>query len=389
MSRLIVMLRDAALGYASRGIPVLPLHYPLPHRRDLQALTGDQQLPSPAARTSCSCRDPGCGQVGKHPLGSLVPHGVNDASCNRARLLAWWSSHPQANIGLATGYRFDVLDVDSPAGERAIRQLAAIHGLASSGPLVRTGGGGWHFYLAPTGLGNVDPRGLEHVDWRGRGGYVVAHPAATRAATPTSGQPAAAWTLHPARCPRCCSSGSSPANSSDQQLRSNFEPSLTAPVVAMRGRPWPKSWPGSPPPRSASATVSCGSRPATSTTWSPLAPSTPARSTKGCWMPPSVAGCWPRSRARPTGPWPRAARWAWPTPAAHASPPAPNAPSPRGSRLLGRLAREARTGGDGHGQRRPPGRLNVPRVGACRRQAEPAPTHHPRRKEPAWAAIPP
>jgi hypothetical protein len=46
----------------------------------------------------------------------------------------------------------------------------------SSGPLARTGGGGWHFYLAPTGLGNVQPRGLAHVDWRGRGGYVVAPP---------------------------------------------------------------------------------------------------------------------------------------------------------------------------------------------------------------------
>ena len=26
------LLRDAALGYASRGIPVLPLHYPPPNR---------------------------------------------------------------------------------------------------------------------------------------------------------------------------------------------------------------------------------------------------------------------------------------------------------------------------------------------------------------------
>jgi hypothetical protein len=127
-------------------------------------------------QASCSCRDPACGQVGKHPLGSLVPHGVNDATTNRARILAWWTRHPQANIGLATGHRFDVLDVDGPAGAKAIRTLAAEQGLRSSGPLVRTGGGGWHYYLAPTGLGNARPAGLERVDWRGRGGYVVAPP---------------------------------------------------------------------------------------------------------------------------------------------------------------------------------------------------------------------
>jgi hypothetical protein len=176
MSRPSWQLRDAALGYASRGIPVLPLHYPLPDHGDFQAVTDDQQPPSPAARTRCSCRDLGCGQVGKHPLGTLVPHGVKDATCNRARVLAWWTRHPQANIGLATGHRFDVLDVDGPAGAHAIRELAAEHGLVSSGPLVRTGGGGWHFYLAPTGLGNARPRDLEHVDWRGWGGYVVAPP---------------------------------------------------------------------------------------------------------------------------------------------------------------------------------------------------------------------
>jgi Bifunctional DNA primase/polymerase, N-terminal len=176
MSRPNLMLRDAALGYASRDIPVLPLHHPLPHRIDLQPASGDRQLPSPTVGTGCSCRDPGCGQPAKHPVGSLVPHGVKDATCNRARVLAWWTRHPQANIGLATGHRFDVLDVDGPTGAHAIRTLAAAHGLASSGPLVRTGGGGWHYYLAPTGLGNVRPAGLEHVDWRGRGGYVVAPP---------------------------------------------------------------------------------------------------------------------------------------------------------------------------------------------------------------------
>jgi Bifunctional DNA primase/polymerase, N-terminal len=166
-------LRDTAVGYAVRGIPVLPLHYPVPHRSGLQPVGGDQQ---PAVGSGCSCRDPRCGQVGKHPMGSLVAHGVRDATCNRARVLAWWTRHPQANIGLATGYTFDVLDVDGPTGAQTIRTLAATHGLESSGPLVRTGGGGWHFYLAPTGLGNVQPRGLAQVDWRGRGGYVVAPP---------------------------------------------------------------------------------------------------------------------------------------------------------------------------------------------------------------------
>jgi Bifunctional DNA primase/polymerase, N-terminal len=176
MSRPSWRLRDAALGYASRGIPVLPLHYPLPHHRDLQPLTGDRPLVPAASTMGCSCRDPGCGQPAKHPLGALVPHGVKDATCNRARVLAWWTRHPQANIGLATGDQFDVLDVDGPTGAQAIRTLAATHGLASSGPLVRTGGGGWHYYLAPTGLGNNRPAGLAHVDWRGRGGYVVAPP---------------------------------------------------------------------------------------------------------------------------------------------------------------------------------------------------------------------
>jgi hypothetical protein len=94
MSRPSWLLRVAALGYASRGIPVLPLHHPLPHHGDLRPVPCDRPLLSSSAGTSCSCRDLGCGRVGKHPLGSLVPHGVNDATTNRARILAWWTRHP-------------------------------------------------------------------------------------------------------------------------------------------------------------------------------------------------------------------------------------------------------------------------------------------------------
>jgi Bifunctional DNA primase/polymerase, N-terminal len=176
MSRPSLRLRDAALAYASRGIPVLPLHYPLPHRHGIRPAAASTAPSTTVRGGGCSCGDWACAQVGKHPLGSLVPHGLNEATTNRARVLAWWTRQPHANIGLATGHRFDVLDVDGPTGAQAIRAFAAEHGLVSCGPLVRTGGGGWHYFLAPTGLGNVSPRGLDQVDWRGRGGYVVAPP---------------------------------------------------------------------------------------------------------------------------------------------------------------------------------------------------------------------
>ena len=55
-------------------------------------------------------------------------------------------------------------------------QLQEAAGLRLPGPLVATGGGGWHHWFRPTGLGNRPPRGLAHVDWRGRGGCVLAPP---------------------------------------------------------------------------------------------------------------------------------------------------------------------------------------------------------------------
>jgi Bifunctional DNA primase/polymerase, N-terminal len=153
-------LLDAALGYAARGIPVYPVHWPRP------GCSG--------ASLACSCpRGPTCDRPAKHPL---VRHGVKDATTDPDPIGRWWHRWPEANVGLATGICFDALDIDGPAGLTALRQLQEAAGPWLPGPLVATGGGGWHHWFAPTGLGNRPPRGLDHVDWRGRGGCVLAPP---------------------------------------------------------------------------------------------------------------------------------------------------------------------------------------------------------------------
>jgi Bifunctional DNA primase/polymerase, N-terminal len=153
-------LLEAALGYAARGIPVYPAHWPRP-------------IPSRIG-LACSCpRGPACDRPAKHPL---VRHGVNDATTDPEVIGRWWRRWPQTNLGLATGVVFDALDIDGPAGLAALRQLQEAAGLRLPGPLVATGGGGWHHWFTPTGLGNRPPHGLAHVDWRGKGGCVLAPP---------------------------------------------------------------------------------------------------------------------------------------------------------------------------------------------------------------------
>jgi hypothetical protein len=153
-------LLDAALGYAARGIPVYPARWP--HR-----------IPG-GAGLACSCpRGPECDRPAKHPL---LRHGVKEATTDPDRIGRWWRRWPQANVGLATGICFDVLDIDGPVGLAALSELQKAAGLRLPGPLVATGGGGWHHWFRPTGLGNRPPRGLAHMDWRGKGGCVLAPP---------------------------------------------------------------------------------------------------------------------------------------------------------------------------------------------------------------------
>jgi hypothetical protein len=151
----------AAEVYAAFGYPVLPCFEPAPGG-------------------GCTCRAAAaCHRPGKHPrLKARRPGrgGVHEASTDPATVRGWWQRWPRANVALRTGDRFDVADVDGPQGVEALR--AILHyagGPLGTGPLARSGGGGWHLLFAPTGAGSPGAV-LPGVDWRGQGGYVLVAP---------------------------------------------------------------------------------------------------------------------------------------------------------------------------------------------------------------------
>ena len=142
-------LPKTALWYARRGWPVFPLR------------PGD-----------------------KRPL---TDHGLHDATIDQDQIRAWWKAVPLANVGVATGHAFDVIDVDwstkenHPSGAvwlwpelRDSGLLPDVHGIAM------TPRSGLHVFVAPTGDGNLAGKwsGQEFggIDYRGTGGYIVAPP---------------------------------------------------------------------------------------------------------------------------------------------------------------------------------------------------------------------
>jgi len=72
----------------------------------------------------CSCGDCNCRSPGKHPIASLVPHGLKDASNDKATIREWWHQCPNANIGVLTGVNFWCLDVDGKKGIESFRELS-------------------------------------------------------------------------------------------------------------------------------------------------------------------------------------------------------------------------------------------------------------------------
>lgn len=134
-------LLQTALHYASYGWAVFPL---LPH--------------------------------GKTPL---TANGFKAATTDVAQITTWWTNHPDANIGIATGAvsNLVVLDFDAKSGGLPTYDDLVKSFDALPTAVVRTGGGGRHLYFTHPGEPVRNKAGYSQgMDVRGDGGYVVAPP---------------------------------------------------------------------------------------------------------------------------------------------------------------------------------------------------------------------
>jgi hypothetical protein len=129
----------------------------------------------------CSCGNPDCTRIGKHPITKfngqeVVPRGVLDATTDPKTIKKWWrlvGNDP--NIGIRAE-RFFALDIDD---EEAYFELVSVHGRLPDTIESLSGSGGRHIlFNQPKGkiLGNEQgdlPRGI---DVRGRNGYIIVPP---------------------------------------------------------------------------------------------------------------------------------------------------------------------------------------------------------------------
>ena len=140
-------------------------------------------MPDPGR--ACSCDRVGCPAPGAHPVS---PTWQMQATVDSAIIGQWWETRPEANVILATGRVFDVLDVPAVAGATALARMAAAG--VETGPVAVQGTERMLFFVMTRGApddedewwscgldASPDPSmQAEAVRWHCRDSYVLAPP---------------------------------------------------------------------------------------------------------------------------------------------------------------------------------------------------------------------
>lgn len=168
---------DAALRYVAMGWHVCPGAFP----------PGNAQRSANRQR-ACSCDRVGCPSPGAHPLS---PAWQTVASTDPDLISRWWLATPEANIVLATGRVFDVLDVPAAVGVTALARLERAE--VRPGPVAMSGGDRAYFFIRSRGAPadenewwpcqlDCEPEEVADVTglrWHCRNSYVLAPPSRT------------------------------------------------------------------------------------------------------------------------------------------------------------------------------------------------------------------
>jgi hypothetical protein len=144
----------------------------------------------------------------KSPSSTVTPHGHLDATADRNRIDAWWTEHPDANIGLPLEMNgLCAIDLDGQTGLDQFIKLDPNTHPADLTCCVQTGSGGAHLiYKVPPGRNARGTAGVrQNIDLRGPGYLVAAgsvHPNGNKylwVVTPRKVPPAVApeWILKP------------------------------------------------------------------------------------------------------------------------------------------------------------------------------------------------
>lgn len=121
-----------AKRYAQRGYLIFPCWWLLDEKDERGHL--------------CACGNANCNSRGKHPISRLAPLGHQSASNSVDVADKWWSSYPDANIGLPMAKNNLIgVDIDPRnGGFMTIEDIEAKRGPLESSVLQFTGGGGEH-----------------------------------------------------------------------------------------------------------------------------------------------------------------------------------------------------------------------------------------------------
>jgi hypothetical protein len=163
----------AAAEYASMGWPVCVGAFPPTRQRHEEMLR------------ACSCDRIGCPAPGAHPMSAAWQV---QATADPLTVGGWWMAQPEANVILATGRVFDVLDVPAAAGSAALAQMERT--AVRPGPVAISAGSLALFFVATRGRpADEDEWWSCHLDcepemvsqvaglrWHCRDSYVLAPP---------------------------------------------------------------------------------------------------------------------------------------------------------------------------------------------------------------------